>query len=246
MPFDAQLLGLLFTPPRSAIAHWATADHDHAQLRAAPPRQTFLRRRFIPAPRWALGTGTDPLYQRMPCRVVYAARPSAGPLRGRLIRTGGRHREAQLLGVPRGDLLMRAQPPGPLQRTTPLTRNRIPALINPQFYRAQFAAQGNGPAPSLLEGEKPRRSCRRVLADAPPVVGVPIRGLPPRPLVRGPPDGETVGIWTMLVSYNDSACIVVLCRSRNRYTPGLRTVSRCTHSPGTAAKSFDTPAGAAY
>jgi hypothetical protein len=48
---------------------------------------------------------------------------------------------------------MRAQPPGPLQRTTPLTRNRIPALINPQFYRAQFAAQGNGPAPSLWRGK---------------------------------------------------------------------------------------------
>jgi hypothetical protein len=123
---------------------------------------------------------------------------------------------------------MRAQPPAPQQRTTPLSGNPILAVINDQLDLAQFASQRDDSSPPLPEGEKLRRFRRLVLADAPAVVGAPIHGFPPRPLVQCQPDGETVGLLWVLASYDDTACLFALCRSRKRHTPILRTVSRCT------------------
>jgi len=42
----------------------------------------------------------------------------------------------------------------------------------------------------------------------------------------------------MLVSYNDTAFLFALCRSRNRYTPILRTVSRCTQKAAAEILEF--------
>jgi len=75
-------------------------------------------------------------------RIINALSPFAGHLRRLFIRTGGGHRKAELLGEAGRNLLMRTQLPRPKQRTPPLTRDGILAVINGEFYLAQFAAQG--------------------------------------------------------------------------------------------------------
>ena len=90
--------------------------------------------------------------------------------------------------------------------------------------------------PTLLEGGKPRRVPRLVFADVLPGAGAPIRGFPPRLHVRCRP--EQAGAW-MLVSYDDTACIVCVLAGRGTVIPFiLRTVSRCT--PPTRAHLGDT------
>jgi len=69
-------------------------------------------------------------------RVIHALRPPTGHLRRLLIGTGGRHREAQLLGKPGRQLLMGSQFPNRLYRATPLTGSRILSVINEEFYLA--------------------------------------------------------------------------------------------------------------
>jgi hypothetical protein len=161
-------------------------------------------------------------------RIIHAQRPPAGHLRRLLIRTGGRHGEAELLRGARSNLLMRPQLPSPKQRTAPLAGKRVLTVINQQFYLSQFASQAERPSPALPEGKKLHRFPRLAFAGAPVVAGVPTRGLPPRPPVQCQPDGETAWMVRALVSYDDTACMVALCRSRNRYPQILRTVSRCT------------------
>ncbi len=191
MPFYTIFLGFLFAPTGSPVSHLATVDHQHSQRTGSTLGHALQRRTLIAFLRLLLGLLSNPLHQRMQRRIINASSPFAGHLRCLLIRTGGGDRKAELLGEAGGNLLMRTQLPRSKQRTPPLTRDRVLAVINGQFYVAQFASQGEGSSPTLPEGEKPRRFPRLVFAGAPPVAGGPIRGLPPQPHVQCQPDGET-------------------------------------------------------
>jgi hypothetical protein len=81
--------------------------------------------------------------------------------------------------------LMRSQSPCLLLGTKPLRRVRILAVIHSQPHRPQFGPQGQRPAFALAQGEKPRRSDRRVVATVVPAAAGLIPGI--QPLLPVPP-----------------------------------------------------------
>ncbi len=107
MPFYALLLGFVLAPTGTPIADLATVGHQYGQRTGRLLRPAFLRRKLIPALRLFLGVLADPLHQRVQGRIINLWSPGAGHLRGLLIGTGGRYGKAELLGVGRGNLLMR-------------------------------------------------------------------------------------------------------------------------------------------
>src|SRR5690348_7825696 len=179
MPFYAFFIGFVLAPTATPISDQAAVDHQHSQIAGGSLGLPLLRRHRIPALSLLLRSLPGPLHQRVQRRIVNVLRPFAGDLRRLFVGPGGRHREAELFGVARGNFLMRSQLPSPKQRATPLACPRLLTILNNQFYFPQFASQRYGPSSTLPEGGKPRRFARQVVADVPVVAAGPIHGLRP-------------------------------------------------------------------
>src|SRR5215475_5305560 len=106
VPFHAVFLGFLFTPTRSPIPHLAAVNQQHSQFTATSLRQSFLWQLLIALLSLLFGSRSGSLHQSMQRRVVQILSPLAGHLRRVFIRTGGCHRETELLSETGSNLLV--------------------------------------------------------------------------------------------------------------------------------------------